>query len=109
MYRVGGVDVEEQPLPVLKENGTALSRRFVLDARGAAPPRGVYCEVAAGAKIEAGAAAREWRVDDKLTVRVKGLAGSEPLVREKDGAKQLVLPLTFDADGKSAFEVETTW
>jgi hypothetical protein len=109
LYRVGPIDVEEQPLPVLKENGTALSRRFVLEVKGATPPAGVYGEVAAGTKIELGAAAGEWRVDDKLTVRVKSENNSVPVVREKGGSRQLLLPVKFDAGGKTSFEVETTW
>jgi hypothetical protein len=109
MYRLGPLDVEEQPLPVLKETGTALARRFTLDTKGSTPPQNVYCELAAGAKIEPGSTALEWRVDDKLTLLVKSGADAKPLVREKDGMRQLLLPVKFDADGKAAFELETSW
>jgi hypothetical protein len=109
MYRVGQIEVEEQPVPVLKENGTALVRRFSLDAKGVTAQQGVYCELGAGAKIEPGAAAGEWRVDDKLTVRVKTPADSKPMLRETNGTKQLLLRVPFDAQGKAAIEVETSW
>jgi len=109
MYRVGAIDVEEQPLPALKENGTVLVRRFTLDAKGATPPQNVYCELAAGAKIEPGSAAGEWRVDDKLTVRVKSPADAKALVREKADGKQVLLPAKFDGQGKATFEVELSW
>jgi hypothetical protein len=109
LYRLGSVEVEEQPLPAVKESGIGLVRRFVLDAKGATPPRNLYCAIAAGAKIEPGAAAGEWRVDDKVTVRVKAPGDPKPVVREKDGAKQLLLPVTFDAQGRAAIESEVSW
>ena len=106
-YRVGDVDVEEQPLPVLKDNGTGLARKFSLAAEGE-PPTGVYCLLASGGKIES-ASQGEWRVDDRLTVRVTSTQGPTPLTREKDGQKQLVLPVRFDVEGKAAVEVEVSW
>ena len=54
-------------------------------------------------------AAGEWRVDDKVTVRLKAPDDPKPVVREKDGTKQLVLPVNFDPEGKATFAVETSW
>ena len=107
-YRVGGVEAEEQPLPLLQEAGVGVVRKFTLAAKDGTPS-GLYCLLAAGAKVEPGKAAGEWRVDDKVTVRLKGADASTATVREKDGAGQLLLPVKFDGQGKAAFEVEMSW
>jgi len=108
MYRLGNVDVEEQPLPVLKEKGTALARRFSLSAKGQPPSPAVYCLLAAGGKIDT-SSSWEWRVDDKLTVLLKAPRDAKPVVREKDGTKQLLLLVKFDPQGNAAFETELSW
>jgi mono/diheme cytochrome c family protein len=107
-YRVGEVEVEEQPLPLLRENGVAMVRRFSLAAKGKAPAD-VYCLLAAGAKVEAGSGSEEWKVDDKVRVRLNGSDLGSPAVREKDGKKQLLLPVKFDSQGKATFELEIAW
>ena len=75
----------------------------------ATPPAGLYCLVAAGEKVGAGKSGGEWRVDDKLTVRLKGVVSSSARVREQNGVKQLLLPVKFDAQGNATFDVEVSW
>lgn len=108
LYRVGAIDVEEQPMPVLRETGVALARKFTLAANGQAP-KDVYCLLASGGKIEPGPAAGEWRVDDKVTLRLDGADAAKAAVREKNGAKQLLLPLQWTADSNAVFVLEVSW
>ena len=73
MYRLGDVQIEEQPLPVPREGGVVLARKFHLT--GPQPAGGkLYLLAAAGTKIEE-VAPEIWKVDDKLTVRVKAPEG----------------------------------
>lgn len=104
LYRVNGVEVEEQAAPVLKDGGVVLVRRFRLKSNNA--PQGLHLLVAAGAKVEEKSPGM-WIVDDKLKVRVSA-KGMTPRLREVDGRKQVVVPVTFD-NGVAALEVETSW
>ena len=103
-YVLGDVDVEEQPMPVLRPGGPVLVRKFHIS--GNPPGAGkVYVLAAAGGKIaEQGGA---WRVDDKLTVKVTG--GARPELRERGAVKQLVVPIELKEGAASDIDVEMAW
>jgi hypothetical protein len=106
MYRLGDVQIEEQPMPVPREGGAALARKFRLT--GPQPAGGkLYLLAAAGAKIEE-VAPDTWKVDDKVTVRVKAPDGAKPTLREADRGKQLLVPLDLKVGGASV-DVELAW
>ena len=105
MYQLGDVHVEEQPLPVLKEGGVVLARKFRVT--GAAPAGGqLYFLAAAGSRLEEQSGA--WRVDDKLTVRVTGPDGAQPSLRGRPPTKQLTLPIDLRG-GAAEWQVEISW
>ena len=105
MYRFGEVEVEELAAPVLREGGVALARSFMITGQ---PPTGrVYVLAAVGAKVEE-TSPGSWKVDDKLTVRVK-TPGAPPVVRERGPAKQLLVPVELKDGMPASLEIELAW
>lgn len=106
MYQLGKVRVEEQPLPVLREGGVVLVRKFRVTGRPPAAGR-LYLLAAAGANVQEQSPG-VWRVDDKLAVRVAAPAGARPALRRHGVARQLLVPIDV-GDGAAEFEVEMAW
>jgi hypothetical protein len=106
MYRLGDIAIEEQPLPVPREGGVALARKFHL--MGAPPDAGkLWLLAAAGAKVEQQSPG-VWKVDDKLTVRVAAPQGAKEIVRDGALGKQLLVPLDLKGGGASV-EIDMAW
>lgn len=99
VYKLGDAEIAETPVPVLREGGAVLLRKF--EVKGAST-QGLTFLAAVGNKIES-AANGAWKVDDKLTVRID--PKFKPLVRDSAGAKQLLIPVT----GLTVFEIEMAW
>lgn len=100
------VDIHEQPLPVLTPSRAELKRNFELSAKGAV--KGLYFMAAAGHKIES-TLPGVWVVDDgKLTVTLSPADKLKPLVRDSDGHKQLLIPISF-TNGAVSFDEEMSW
>lgn len=104
-YVLNGIDIHEQPIPVLNASGGMLDRKFKL--KSAQPAKDLYFLAAQGKKIEAKSNG-EWTIDGKLTVRLAPDAAGmgKPLIRESAGNSQLLIPVT----GASAhFTLEMQW
>ena len=107
LYRLGDVDIEEQPVPELRPGGPILMRKF--SVTGKPPAAGaLYFLAAAGAKVQEQSPGT-WRVDDKLTVRLRAPAGVEAVVRERGAVKQLVMPIPLREGSETVFDVEMAW
>lgn len=102
-YRLGEVEVREQPLPHAQPGGATLLRKFDLTGSEA----NLYVLLAQGKTIEQ-KSPTEFVVDGKVTIRTKGLDKTKPIIREDNGSKQLVAPVPFGS-GKASFEVEMSW
>jgi hypothetical protein len=102
-YRLGEVEVREQPLPRVQPGGATLVRKFELSGSAA----NLYALLAQGKTIEQ-KSPTEFVVDGKLTIRTKGLENGKAVIREDGGSKQLVAPVQFNS-GKASFEVEMSW
>jgi hypothetical protein len=98
------IDIQEQPLPLLKASGPELIRSFHVTAN--APANNLYFLAAQGEKIESKSPG-EYLVDGKLTIKLKADSGvGQPIVRTSGDNKQLLVPI----NGKtSAFSVEMSW
>jgi hypothetical protein len=101
------VDVQEQPVPVLKTAKANLVRKFTVASKDSV--KGLYFLAAAGKRIDEKAPG-VWSVDDgKLTVTLTAKdAKLEPVVRDSNGQKQLLVPIPL-ANGATAFNVEMSW
>lgn len=99
------IDIREQPIAVLKQDSADLIRRFTVQTKQ--PVNGLYFEAAAGKSIEQKSPGI-WVVDGKLTIRIDQADKLQPMVRESDGQKQLLVPVRFN-DGAAALEVEMSW
>lgn len=104
-YKLGDVEVREQPLPRLQPGGAQLTRKFELAGKAA----DLHLLAAVGKAIEP-KSPTEFVADGKVTVRLKGFAAdAKAVVRDGgDGTKQLVVPVRLDV-GKATFEVEISW
>jgi hypothetical protein len=103
LYKLDALEIEETPVPLLREGGAALIRKFAL--KGSAAP-GAHFLAAAGNKIEGSAGGGEWKVDGKLTVRMDPRL--KPFLRNSAGVKELVVPVLPGGDAR-AFEIEVSW
>jgi hypothetical protein len=71
------------------ENGQGLQRRISM----AAPAAGLYVRLAAGKTIEGGTNGL-YLVDDKsYYIKIDDAGGAKPIIRDSNGAKELLLPL----------------
>jgi hypothetical protein len=101
------IDVREQPLPVLVAAGPHLVRAFHVTSNSAM--NGAYFIAAQGSQIESKGPG-QWVVDGKLLIGLKSQSGTgEPIVRQSNGTRQLLVPLTFGNGKASDFSVEMTW
>jgi mono/diheme cytochrome c family protein len=104
-YILNDIDIHEQPLPLLKTAKADLVRKFNLASKQ--PVNGLYFIAAEGKTIEPMKAAGTWNVDDgKLIVTITNTPGQN--VRESNGKKQLLVPITF-TNGTASFDVEMSW
>ena len=105
-YVLNGIDIHEQPLPVLKSAKSDLDRKFTLESKE--PVQNLYFLAAAGKAITAKSPG-VWDVDGgKLTVTLKSADKLAPVVRDSNGEKQLLVPVQFK-DGAASFDVEMSW
>lgn len=106
-YILDDVDIQEQPLPVLKTARAELDRKFNITSKQ--PVNGLYFLAAEGKSIEQKSPG-VWSVDGgKLTVTLSSKDMKlAPSVRESNGHKQLLLPIEF-ANGTASFDEEMSW
>ncbi|MDB5333443.1 MAG: hypothetical protein JWP03_4594 [Phycisphaerales bacterium] len=106
-YVLNDLDVREQPIPLLKAGGAELQRKFMLTSKQ--PVAGLYFLAAEGRTLEPKSPG-EWVADGKITVRLAPNAAGvgQPVIRESNGSKQLLLPVTFN-NGTASFTVEMSW
>jgi mono/diheme cytochrome c family protein len=98
------IDIQEQPLPLLRSSGPQLVRSFHVST--GKPDEKLYFLAAQGEKIEAKSPG-EYIVDEKITVKFNNATGvGQPIVRDSNNQKQLLLPIT---GATSAFSVEMSW
>jgi hypothetical protein len=107
-YDLGPVHVEEMPIPILREGGADLTRRFMLIADAPGAPGDLYLQIAAGKKIEP-VSDHAWRIDDRATVTLTpGPGAGKPMLRLAADNRQVIVPVEF-TDGKSRIEVNWSW
>jgi mono/diheme cytochrome c family protein len=107
-YILDGIDIQEQPLPVLKTGGADLERKFTLSSKGAV--KDLYFLAAQGKQIESKSPG-EWTIDGKLTLKLGAKAEGlgQPVIRDSAGGnKQLLIPVSFN-NGSASFNVEMSW
>jgi mono/diheme cytochrome c family protein len=106
-YILDGVDIDEQPLPVLKAGGANLLRVFQLSSKQAV--KGLHFLAGEGKQIEEKSPG-EWIVDGKMTIRlIPGAAGiGQPAIRTAGDEKQLLIPVSF-TNASATFTVEMSW
>lgn len=105
-YVLDGIDIHEQPLPVLQQTTVSLDRRFEISVQQ--PVKELYFMLAAGNRIDSKSPG-VWSVDGgKLTVKLAPAEKFTPVVRDSDGHKQLLMPVQL-TNGHAAFDVEISW
>ena len=104
-YVLNGVDIHEQPVPVLKTARAVLVRKFTLSTRQ--PVSNLYFLAATGKKIEQKSPG-VWLIDDKLTITLSQADRLDPRLRDSVAQKQLLVPLRF-VNGEASFDVEISW
>jgi cytochrome c5 len=102
-YRLGGVLIEEQVLPVLAPGGANLRR--VLSLAADAPPRDLVFLAWAGAAIEP-LGDGGWRCDGGVTVTLR--AAGVPRVRDTAERRELLVPMVFEG-GRATIEEVIAW
>jgi mono/diheme cytochrome c family protein len=100
-YRQAEVEIREQPLPRVQPGGATLIRKFELTGKA----DNFYALLAIGQNIEQ-KSPTEFVVDQKVTIRIKGL--DKAAVRDDSGTKELIIPVPLNG-GKASFEVEMSW
>ena len=105
-YILKDVDIYEQPVPVQLANKSDLIRKFALASK--VPVKDLYFLATQGEKIVEKSPGA-WSVDDgKLTLTLKSIEKLEPVVRDEEGQKQLLLPVHLN-NGAVSFDVEMSW
>ncbi len=100
-YRLGDVEIEERPVPLLSAGGTVLRREFTL--RSTRPTKLTFRAWSSDSleRVDAGT----WRASD-ATVRLVGVDGA--LSRQSDGRHEVIVPLSVDKSGVR-FSQEIRW
>jgi cytochrome c2 len=105
-YILNDIDIQEQPMPVLKTAKAELVRKFTISGKG--PAEGLYFMAASGKSIEQKSPG-VWDVDGgKLTVALSPADKLQAKVRDSNGQKQLLIPVQF-TNGAASFDVEMSW
>jgi mono/diheme cytochrome c family protein len=105
IYELEGVRIEEKCLPELEIGGASMLRHFTLAAEQA--PDNMYLMLAAGQKVEA-VGAGAWKIDDRLTVKLRTPQNADARIRKSNNSSQLLLPVGFNG-GKAEIEVMMSW
>lgn len=95
--------ISDFPEPVAKNSREGTFRR-VLTVTAEQPVENLYFRAAVGRTIEQTPAG--YLVNDALVVRVSG--GGEPVVRDRDGNKELLVPVHFE-NGRATLTQELLW
>ncbi len=106
-YILNDIDIQEQPVPVLKTGGAVLQRKFQLTGKSATP--GLYFIAVQGKAID-DKGSGQWLVDGKTTVRLdaKNTGLGQAVIRDSGSVKQLLFPVTLN-NNSAAFTVEMSW
>jgi hypothetical protein len=101
------IDIHEQPVPVFKSAKANLDRKFEVTSKD--PVKGLYFLAAQGKKIEQKSPGT-WAIDGgKVTVTLNAKdAKLDPVVRDSNGQKQLLVPIEF-TNGAVSFDEEIAW
>jgi cytochrome c2 len=105
LYSVGGVQVEDTPLPKGESGAFVFQRRFELKAReGSQPPGDLQFRAIVADKIEA--VAGGFKVNDDWLLRIH--AKSQGIIRTSNNKSELLLPIQFQ-DRVAEFTLEYDW
>ena len=100
---LGGLLVEEQPQPVLEEDGVWLTRAFRL--RAEAPPTDLWMRAAVGANVTA-TADGSFVTDAGVRVRVEG---AETRIRSTDASQELLVAVPWGGGDEATFSLSINW
>ena len=118
LYRLPGVAVSDQPIPIAAGDGQPPRLKRVITLRpeaGAAvqksPPYYFRLERDAGLEAVGPGGEPTWRfrTKDGLTLTIQPPAGSEPFLRDSEGEKELLVPVDPLIDGGAKVVVEYQW
>ena len=106
-YVLNDIDVQEQPVPVLKTARAELDRKFTLASKEAV--NGLYFLAAEGKTIEQ-TSPGTWSVDGGKLIVTLGSKDIklQPTVRDSNGHKQLLVPIQF-TNGAASLDEEMSW
>ncbi len=105
-YRLGQVNIEEQPVPIPSAGGANLTRRFTLS--GDTVDEQLYLLMAEGEQITP-QAEHSWAIDGRFTVSLRSRQSLMPVVRSSRGVRQVLVPITVSDGEAVALEVEIAW
>jgi mono/diheme cytochrome c family protein len=111
-YGTSDLDVEDTPQPIPADVAGSLDavvhRTIVVKSDGKALPTRLFFRAAAGQTIEK-VGGKNYRIDDALTIRLSPHPdAAEPLVRDIEGRKELLIPVTGSGDS-NRFEIDFEW
>lgn len=101
------IDIHEQPVPVFKTAQANLDRKFEVTSKDRV--KGLYFLASEGKKIEPKSPG-VWAIDGgKVTVTLTAKdAKLDPVIRDSNGQKQLLVPIEF-TNGAVSFDEEIAW
>ena len=109
-YRLEGIEIQEQPVPVVRAGGSIFIRRFTLES--ANDSNNLYLMLAQGEEITQ-TGDRSWRVDDDMSISLSSRVPTDeslrPLIRSSSGVRELLLPVILRANRPVSLDVEVSW
>jgi len=101
--------IDEQPLPIVRQEGPGLRRVFRLRADADFPPQASLRFVAAEGGLIVPGGVNQYTIDGKITCVLRLPQGATASVKRISGLSQLVIDLAPSMTGETQFEVEVTW
>ena len=105
-YRLGDIEISEQPIPLTRAGGADLNRRFTVTAPTGS--RKLYLILFEGEEIE-GLGESTWRIDDRVTILLRHGGPVQPFIRSSSGVEQLLLPVKLGSGETASMDVEISW
>ncbi len=101
--------IDEQPMPLVRQEGRGLRRQFLLRADAEFPPEASLRFVAAEGQLIVPAGVDQFTIDEKVRCVLRLPEGATASVKRSGGVSQLVIDLAPSMTGETQFEVEVMW